>query len=205
MACIGNEALLLLIALRHRPDDPPGEEEQQEQHRGQPQQGQSHTGGQGGVKAGQTATAVQEDDTGPLRFLTAEIAVAPQEPLLTAPFPHLHGIFFRIRPVNGRNLACIGLEHLAVVIHQHREIAGLIGGLRGQAGHVLSPVLLRLHRLESVRGLPHGKAAVVGSQHRQNGVGVGHHLMVAHQIDAPQDQKEHHRQGKHGCPDKLAP
>ena len=114
--------------------------------------------------------------------------------------------------VHRRDLPCIGLEHLPVRSQQDREETGLIGGLRRDAPlakEVLFPAGQAVRGKVAGGGLPLsrvilGESPVVGVQQGQHGVGVGYHLMIAHQIDSAQDYQQHKGQGEHTGGNKLA-
>ena len=79
VAGIGDELLLLFIALGNRTDNTVGQNQQQHQHRQQAQHGQCHAGQQGRAEGGQAPSAVQENDAGVPFLLQYQIAVIVQE------------------------------------------------------------------------------------------------------------------------------
>ena len=211
MAGIGDELLLLFIALGHRTDNAVGQNQQQHQHRQQAQQGQCHTGQQSRAEGGQAPPAVQENDAGGVPFLRQyQIAIIVQEAAGVTRFKRRLGIQFRRRLIHSGDLTGVRLDDLAVLIQVHREKAGLVRGLRGQPLRTQEIPFTRpsIHRNLAIRQvlcvMNFGKCAIITSQQRKYRVSVGDHLLIAHQVDSAQNHGKDDGQGDHAGGNELA-
>ena len=84
MARVGDEALLLFVALRHGTDDAVGEKGDQQQHHDIAQQGDGYAGKEKAAEGVQLSAAVQEKDAGGLALRADGVAeIAGKAPALT--------------------------------------------------------------------------------------------------------------------------
>ena len=207
MAGIGDELLLLFIALRHWPDNMLGQDQQQNQDRRQPQQGQRQAGKKGAAEGRETAAAVQKNDPAAQLIITEQIAVVSPETGAVPGFHYTLSIGGGVLGIHSGDLTGVCLEHLTVFAEEHRKEAGLIRRLRGHAPLVKE---VRFPSQLTGRGLLEpslvfGKGPVIGGQHGQDGIGVRDHLVIAHQVHAPQDHQQNDGQGEHTGGDQLMP
>ena len=187
---VGDEPLLLFVALQNGADDPPGEEEQQEKHCQQPHRRHPKPCKQRGSESEQVAAVVQENDPGLIPLLGGQIPVVLEKPPGMPLVPHLLGIGLRRLLVHSGNLPQVGGGHVAALVQKDGEVTDLIPQLRGAAaGALLLPVEIR--RQGRKGPLPLG-------QQVQNTVRVGDNPPVTVQEDRPQNHHKHHQQGEHG-------
>ena len=213
VACVGNELALLLIALCHGAHNAPGQNQQQEQHRCQPQHSQRYAGQQGGVEVGETAAAVQKNDPYASGLILDQKAVVIQKSGGLSGRGCFLSVVGGLLCVHGGNLACVRLYRLTVLPQQNGEETGLVGGF-GRHDPLVEQVRLASRRAKGGKvalvlfllgSAKLGKCAVIGHQQRQQGVGVGDHFLIAHQIDAAQNDQQHHRQREHTGQNELGP
>ena len=181
MVGVGDELLLLFIALRHRPHHPLGEENGEKQdQKGTPQQhqesGHQQPGGHGPVHA-----AVDEDGGGSLPRLQDAVAVVGDPPPLPALLQRLLDIVLHVLPGDGRDGVHVDPQDLLLAVQPDGEEPGAeLGLLRDDL-----PVGQALGGTPAVVGLKVGKDAVVGD----DGVGEGVHGLF-HLVPAEEDQQQ---------------
>ena len=213
VACIGNEALLLAVALDHRSNHCARGTRHNRQHRQPANAADCHTRAQKRMETCKLARTVHEHIGGLFALSCGRIAVVTRKPRVQALGNQSHGNTGSTLGTHRGNAGGIDIDHLPFD-KRHRKIACVKGRLRrhtfkmpGVHGHpVTCSGLTGAHILAGVglRLICPIDAALACQDIVQACIGHYADVRVIHDIDAGNDEREHHGHGAHGNEDKLA-
>ena len=213
VACIGNEALLLAVALDHRSNHGARCDRYNCQHRQPANATDCHARAQKRMKARKLARTVHEHIGCLVALNRSRITVVTRKARSPALGIQPHGNTGGTLGAHRGNAGGIDIDHLPFD-KRHRKVARVEGRFRrhtfkmpGVHGHpVTCSGLTGAHILAGVglRLICPIDAALACQDIVQACIGHFADVRVIHDIDAGNDEREHHGHGAHGNEDKLA-
>ena len=215
VACIGNEPLLFAVALDHRSNHGARGDRYNCQHRQPANAADCHTRAQKRIETCKLARTVHEHIGGLFALSCGRIAVVTRKPRGQALGIQPHGNTGGTLGAHRGNAGGIDIDH-PPFDKRHRKVARVEGGLRRHAfkmSHASArSIAVRKHagaRVPAIAGIGPGlvfpiEAAPACQDIVQASIGHLADMRVVDDIDAGNDEREHHGHSAHGNEDELA-